>query len=161
MFVDTGVVGIDASGNSVKRLRLNINIHGMPENVYTSYQGKMIAKEVEKYAATGKFDLSKIEGIRLISCHGGEASNTATYLADYFKRPVKSYMGKVSSYRPQFPEMMTDASLANNNYVAKPWRTVKTNTNVRPVHYQVRMVAPDGSQLAHYHYVNGAKVNLP
>ena len=174
-FFDTGVVDILPNGRSDKKLRLNINLHGYHNAIgqLAQAQAWYIWTEVRRLHPTQL--LNNIKGIRLISCYGGELGNVGEYLASISGKNVKSYIGPVTvaAYTPQALTpaelLVTKSERANGSWIGdnitKPYRKTGRNNPknlLSPGHYyQVRMVAPGGWQMAHYHYVNGNKVYLP
>jgi hypothetical protein len=156
-FFDHGVVGIDASGARIRGRRLNIVCHG--DRTLSQYAEQTVDKyangvwsHVQNLYKTTPDELLNIDGIRLISCHGGDTGNVASRLAKKLNLPVKAYVGEISGDRFILSQVNNPA-FKNYNYVAKPWRFWKRKSlNPATIPYKVAMYNASGELSARYTY---------
>jgi hypothetical protein len=141
---------------SIKGRRLNIQLHGSPPSSVSQTVASSIWTEVGNSYLQAELD--SIDGIRLVSCHAGEAGGVAAHLAKISGRPVKSYLGDVSSFNRRFMSRMLNPRYVDRNFVAKPYRAFKSNATYNR-NYQVSMFNAKGLQTVRYEYdTNGARV---
>jgi hypothetical protein len=158
-YMDTGVITRVPQSAAKKGSRLNIMVHGDVPAANAEARAMALWDSVQLHYLYPK-KITNYEGIRLISCNAGAEGNVASHLARISGRPVKSYIGDVTTRSAANAHSLAviERGPFKKNVVIKPPR-MGPNEQLKRIYpldnagdYQVTVYQPDGRLSDSYLY---------